>query len=80
MNIMSMPGFTAETTIGSRGFLRSVSGGRRGLGFSCDPLGCVCRGTDDCIDLWVNTDLCSGSIICYGDAAGGRGYCYCVRK
>ena len=76
MNTVSMPGFTAETALRSRSVMISV-GGRRSLGFSCDWLGCVCQGVDDCIDLWVNTDLCSGSIICYG---GSRGYCYCVRK
>lgn len=73
MNTVSMPRFTAETALRSRSVARPVWG-RRGLGFSCDWLGCSCHGVDDCIDLWVNTDLCSGSIICYGD------YCYCVRK
>jgi hypothetical protein len=71
---MRMPGFNAEAAMG-RTFFRV---GRGGLGFSCDPIGCVCRGADDCIDLWVNTDLCSGSIICYGE--GDLSYCYCVRK
>ena len=73
MKTMRMPGFTAEAAMRVMNARRGGGGGGA-LGFSCDPIGCVCIGTDDCIDLWVNTNLCSTSIICYD------GYCYCVRN
>ena len=43
------------------------------LGFSCNPIVCVCRGDDDCNDMF-GTTVCGGRAICIDD------YCYCDRR
>jgi hypothetical protein len=82
MSNMRMPGFSAEAAIQRRMTARLpviVGGGGGPVDPRCDGVGCVCTSVDDCIDLWVNTDLCSTSIICYGEIPNNF-YCYCVQK
>ena len=79
MSSTRMPGFSAEAAIQRRMRARIVGGGGGPIDPRCDDLGCVCTSVDDCVDLWVNTDLCSTSIICYGEIPDNF-YCYCARK
>jgi len=44
-----------------------------GLGFSCNPIFCGCRGDADCNDMF-GTNVCGGRAICIDD------YCYCDRS
>jgi hypothetical protein len=50
--------------------LQRISGGR--LDFTCNGDYCICRGEDDCIDMF-NTNACGPHAICFGS------YCFCDR-
>jgi hypothetical protein len=69
-------GLTAIQSRSAAGTLRAIGGGG-GLGFVCSRDFCTCRGADDCIDLWFNTNLCGdpGHIYCPPDYS----YCICHR-
>jgi hypothetical protein len=70
-------GSTAIQNRGAADALRSIGRAGGASNFVCSRTFCTCRGTDDCVDLWVNTDLCGpDNINCSPDLS----YCTCRRK
>jgi hypothetical protein len=72
----ALRGSMARQSDSSTGTLRAIGGGG-GSSFVCSSNFCTCRGADDCLDLWFNTNLCSdpSHIYCPPDYS----YCICHR-
>ena len=66
---------SALTNRHGAGFVGLIGGGT--ANFRCSSHSCRCWGVDDCVDLFVNTDLCGDYITC--DFSGDP-VCYCLRK
>ena len=69
-------GRNGDTEPRRRRACRAIGGAGGASNFVCSRTFCTCRGTDDCVDLWVNTDLCGpDNINCSPDLS----YCTCRR-
>jgi hypothetical protein len=92
MNILNIPGFTAESSLYMtsgryQSATKNQSYSSEGQGvvaqlrlgaFQCGPEGCQCAGGSDCWDM-LSTNVCGGNVNCYIGWLTGTVICTCSR-